>query len=231
MLNNIKCKICIAISVFLIVLVPEIAAAKKVKKAWSVTRTEDPITGQKSCIVTAYDQFGKTKFSRNGFLYPIVEKNDDYGVLVGVSSGGKYRLPSGTILWRVDDFPHRVIDPKDNPNLETDSYAAMVPQVSSGNSEVDAQVAESMKNAFAVTASITATSTLAHGERAQEIIEEMLIGKGLVFRSKQSAQSVGLPSQSKYAVGQMTTKGRKPIPLDESFADGLIECGITLNSE
>jgi hypothetical protein len=75
-------------------------------------------------------------------------------------------------------------------------------------------------------AALIATSTVASGEKAKEILAEMLVGKGLVFRAGAAAPSYGLPSPATNNVGQMTANGLKPIPLDDSFRAGLQACGI-----
>lgn len=86
------------------------ASAKKAPKpVWQVSRTGDPITGATSCIVAAYDQAAGLSYTRTGALYPFVENSSTHGVLVGVGSGGRIRLPTGDIVWRVDDRPFRTL--------------------------------------------------------------------------------------------------------------------------
>src|SRR5690606_37462148 len=91
------------------------AAQKKMPQTWKATRTADPITGATSCVVSALDYVGKLRYSRSGYLYPIIERSGTHGLLVGISSGGQFRLPTGAIVWRVDDRPFRQLKPEDNP--------------------------------------------------------------------------------------------------------------------
>ena len=209
------------------VIVPgEADAKKKPREVWSVSRTSDPITGDSSCVVTAYDTVGRLKYSRFGFLYPVVENNSKLGLLVGVSSGGTYRVPTGDILWRVDQNPHRTLRAVDNPALAGSSMFG--PSLKTGDAETDKKVEEAMASTGNIVASMTATSTVASGDLAREMLDEMLGGQALIYRQAQAAPAYGLPSGAANRVGQYTTdEGHVPIKLDESFRRGLAECGIT----
>lgn len=201
-------------------------AKKKPREVWSVSRTSDPITGDSSCVVTAYDSVGKLKYSRLGFLYPVVENNSKLGLLVGVSSGGPYRVPTGDILWRVDQNPHRSLKAADNPVLAGSSMFG-VGAYKTGNAETDKRIEEAMASTGNMVASMTATSTVASGDLAKEMLAEMVAGQGLIYRAAQAAPAYGLPSNAANRVGQYTTEeGLVPIKLDESFRRGLHECGI-----
>lgn len=201
-------------------------AKKKTREVWSVSRTSDPITGNSSCVVTAYDSVGKLKYSRLGFLYPVVENNAKLGLLIGVSSGGTYRVPTGDILWRVDQNPHRTLRAADNPALVGSS---MFGSLKTGDAETDKRIEEAMASTGNMVASMTATSTVASGELAREMLDEMVAGQGLIYRQAQAAPAYGLPSGAANKVGQYTTdEGQVPIKLDESFRRGLAECGIPL---
>jgi hypothetical protein len=201
------------------------AQARKPKNAWSVSRVQDPITGASSCVVTAPDQFGRMKYSRFSYLYPVVENNSQLGLLIGVSSGGQYRVPTGDILWRVDANPFRQLRAADNPpGMPTITPAAPTP---TGNPQVDKAMADAIANAARLTAAYTSTSTVASGPKAVEMLREMVEGRSLLYRQAAAAPAYGLPSSQTYAVGQWTGDELRPIPLDESFRRGLAECGIS----
>ena len=205
-------------------------AKKKPREVWSVSRTSDPITGDSSCVVAAYDSVGKLKYSRLGFLYPVVENNSKLGLLVGVSSGGTYRVPTGDILWRVDQNPHRTLKAADNPALAGSSMFG-VGAYKTGNAETDKRIEEAMASTGNMVASMTATSTMVSGETAKAILAEMIAGKGLIYRAAQAAPDYGLPTGAQNRVGQYTSdQGQVPIMLDDSFRRGLAECGIALPS-
>ncbi|ALE17110.1 hypothetical protein AMC99_01822 [Altererythrobacter epoxidivorans] len=207
--------------------VPAVAEAKKKpREAWTVSRTSDPITGDSSCVVTAYDTVAGMKYSRFGFLYPVVENNSKLGLLIGVSSGGQYRVPTGDILWRIDSNPHRTLRAADNPATAMNSAYTTQP-FKTGNAETDKRIAEAMAQSGSMVAAITATSTMASGELAQDLLTEMVGGQTLLYRQAQVAPAYGLPSSQTGRVGQYTSdEGQVPFKLDASFHRGLKECGI-----
>ncbi len=198
-------------------------AKKRPREAWAVTQVSDPITGASTCVVAAYDKVGRIEFSRFGYLYPIVESNSRLGLLVGVSTGGKFRIPSGDIVWRVDTNPHRELRAADNPST---GEATMFPTVKTGNETADKAVTEAMAKTSGLVASMTATSTMASGDTAKAMLREMIAGRTLIFRQSQAAPAYGLPSHNTYRVGHVTNEGLKPIPIDDSFRRGLAACGI-----
>ena len=200
----------------------DVAEAKKpARGAWDVIRTTDPITGASTCVVAALDYVGKDSFSRMGMLYPVVENNPVHGLLVGISSGGKLRFPTGDIVWRVDDRPFRELKAEDNPATGTAPATAPVPS-NIASKTMQETVAFSMK----LVAAMTGTSTVASGDRAKAMLGEMLAGQTLIFRAAAAATDYGLQSSGMYRVGQITEKGLHPIPIDESFRAGLTACGI-----
>jgi hypothetical protein len=200
------------------------AAAKRgPARTWTVTRVADPITGASSCVISAMDRIGNGLFSRTGTLYPIVENSSEHGLLVGVSSGGRFRLPTGDIVWRVDDRPHHEIKAADNPPAYASS--ATIPAIA-GNDAATAAMRESMAAIVRASASATATSTVASGDTARAMLDEMLAGHALIYRAVTVAPAFGLPSAATYRVGQFTRDGLHPIPIDDSFRDGIAACGI-----
>lgn len=197
-------------------------AKKPPRGAWDVIRTSDPVTGVSTCVVAALDYVGKDSFSRTGLLYPIVENNPVHGLLVGVSSGGKFRLPTGDIVWRVDDRPFREIKAENNPaGAPAPTVATAVPTDAASKAMQEA-VAMTTK----LTAAMTATSTVASGKRAQAMLAEMLAGQTLIFRSAAVTPQFGLQNSAMYRVGQFTKDGLRPIPIDDSFRSGLEMCRL-----
>ncbi|MCW2404582.1 hypothetical protein M2336_001211 [Sphingobium sp. B1D7B] len=194
-------------------------AKDKVPKTWQATRATDPITGATSCVVSALDYVGKLRYSRTGYLYPVIEMNSRHGLLVGVSSGGRFRLPTGTIVWRVDDQPFRELKPEDNPQ------GASVSPSPAANDATKA-MADAMALSNKLIMSATATSTLASGEVAKAMLSELRAGQGLIFRAAAISSPYGLPDPNMMRVGQFQKDGLKPIPVDASLAIALAECGI-----
>lgn len=193
---------------------PQSADARRNRgSVWSVEESADPITGVRRCVVTAFDRAASTSFSRTGYLYPIVEFNSEFGLLVGVSSGGRIRLPSGDIVWRVDQRDFRELRAADNPVAE---------QVEAPEPSQDLTAYQ-----MRLIQAATATATVASGDRAREMLDEMIGGSSLIFRSGAAAPAYGLPSDQTNRVGQATSDGLRPYPLDQSFRDGLAQCGIS----
>lgn len=88
---------------------------------------------------------------------------------------------------------------------------------------VEAATARAMRLTYAM----TATSTMASGAKAREMLDEMLAGRSLLFRAAAPAAQMGLPNYTAPMAGQITGKGElKPIPIDTSFREGLRSCGI-----
>ncbi len=195
------------------------AAKDKEPRTWKATRTVDPITDARSCVVSALDYVGSQRYARTGYLYPIIEMNSQFGLLIGVSSGGRYRLPSGPILWRVDDKPFRELKPEDNPP----SVQSALPK---GVVVATQTIAETTALTNKLVLAATATSTLASGETARAMLAELRAGKGLIFRASVLSAPYGLPDPSMAKVGQTTKDGLKPVPVDASLEAALAECGI-----
>lgn len=200
-------------------------------KVWEATKTTDPITGRSSCVVAAYDKFKfgagpEFQYTNSLAIYPLVEMNSAFGLLVGVSSGGRIRVPTGDILWRVDDKPFRELHAFDNPGLSTTQF----PAPKTGNEETDRRVADAMASSSKLVAGMSATSTMASGTVAADILREMLDGHALVFRAAAASPAYGIPTGNARELGQYTLNGgvvnRRPFPLDESFREGIRACGI-----
>ncbi|WP_070154994.1 hypothetical protein [Sphingobium phenoxybenzoativorans] len=204
--------------------IPSAAVAKKPPSpTWQAQHISDPITGAARCVVSALDYVGRTRFSRTGYLYPIVELNGAAGLLVGVSSGGRFRLPTGDILWRVDDKPFRELKAADNPPV-----AGGVTMSAQGASVDPATQAlqEAMTTTMRMAAGMSATSTLASGVRAKEMLVELRSGRTLLFRTASAATNYGLADPGINRVGQIKDGELRPIPLDESFEPALRACSI-----
>lgn len=101
-------------------LVGACASSPNTAGRWTASASSDPITGVQRCVVTIPDRRIGSAFSRTGAIYPFVEQNSELGLMVGVSSGGQIRLPTGDIEWRVDDKPHHTLRAADTPSSGVD---------------------------------------------------------------------------------------------------------------
>lgn len=130
-------------------------------------RTTDPIIGKISCVVSAIDNVAGLRFSQTGGLHAVVQNSTHHGLLVGVSSGGRFRLPTGDIVWRVDDRPYRELKATDNPPPA--GAPAMIFPVPPGTSDAAvAAMQQTIATALQATAGMTATSTVATGGNARD---------------------------------------------------------------
>lgn len=194
---------------------------------WSVSRSTDPVTGLERCVVAAVDRFGSDRLSRMGSLYPFVEKNSAIGLLVGVSSGGRFRVPPGDILWRVDANAFQELKISDTPTTGTSLTPAVpAPAQVQGSPEAEKAFQDAMAMSKRLVAAMTSGVTAASGTRAEELLTELRAGHTLIFRSATAAPSMGLPSDQTNRVGMITNDGLRPFQLDASFAAGLAACGI-----
>ncbi|MBP6012140.1 MAG: hypothetical protein KBA31_07925 [Alphaproteobacteria bacterium] len=197
--------------------------------AWTASKTTDPITSVSRCVVAVPDSVnvGTIFYStRIGRLYPFVESNSQLGLLVGVGSGGQFRMPVGDVVWRVDDKPFRTLRVMDNPG-SANVAVAMPARTGPASNPTEKAMREATDLGLKMAQSITSSATVASGAKAKEMLAEMLEGKGLIFRSAAAAPAYGLPSSTPYSVGQYTTtEGQRPIPIDESFRQSLAACGI-----
>lgn len=194
-------------------------------EVWVVTRDVDPVTDHNRCTVTAPDRSRGRSFTRLGALYPFVEMNSDVGLLVGVASGGQYRIPPGDIVWRVDRHPHHSLSAADTPVIGASSSPL---QLDAMTPEARAIYEQSAQMTAGFMSSLQNGITAAGGDKAIEMLAEMRAGAQLVFRAAAAAPAAGPSSAGTYRVGQITADGVAPIPLDASFDNGLLQCGIEL---
>ncbi len=192
-------------------------AKKKPLVIWEVSRSSDRITGATSCVVAPFDRAAGMSFTRSGTLYPFVENSSTHGLLVGVSSGGKWRLPTGTIIWRVDNQPFRTITPGDGP-------VTPLAMPAGATTAMQTLVEQQQR----IIAAATSTSTAAAGDTPRQMLRELLAGRALLFRQAGATQGFGIPNGGEKNVGMITKDGLAPIPLDDSLRAGLTACGINL---
>ncbi|MEM6900954.1 MAG: hypothetical protein AAF583_14450, partial [Pseudomonadota bacterium] len=199
------------------------ASSPEATERWTATASTDPITGVERCVVSIPDRRFGSSFSRTGAIYPFVEKNSELGLLVGVSSGGKIRLPTGDIEWRVDDNPHHTLRASDTP-----SPSIGIPGFNtSGMNQATLKAFEkSMADSAGMIFSVQNGVTAVGGDKATKLLAEMRIGKELRFRSKTAVPSAGLASASTYRTGRIENGELVPFLLDGSFERALADCGL-----
>lgn len=161
---------------------------------WVTQSWKDQFTDEQHTMVTTgsyYHSDGRVS-TVTGRTYPFVGKRGDT-LLVGVRSGGQLRIPVGDVQLRIDDHPAWTITMIETP-LEREA-------------EGDAQQAAIQS----VIAASTRPYTAATGEKAQQILQQMLSGKKLIYRQV----TPGMPTST---TGEYL--------LDESFKAALLKAGI-----
>lgn len=205
------------------VLMSACASTPNAQGRWTATASIDPITGVERCVVSIPDRSFGSAFSRTGSLYPYVEQNSELGLMVGVSSGGRIRVPTGDIDWRVDDNPHHTLKAADTPSSGVDIPGAST----EGMSEATLEAYEkSMADAEGMVFSIQNGVTAVGGEQAETLLSELRAGTELRFRSKSAAPSAGLVSSATYLTGRFENGELVPFLLDDSLEQALAICGL-----
>jgi len=114
--------------------------------------SSESAAGSETCVVAAYDRGAGLRFSRTGYLYPIVEMHPVHGLLVGVSSGGRFRLPTGDIVWRVDGRPYRELKAANNPASPSTSFS--VPTTAAGDDSASRAMRDTVEQALRMSAGL-----------------------------------------------------------------------------
>ena len=190
---------------------------------WTASSQEDPVTGVTRCVVSVPDSLMGSRYSSSLRLYPFVEQNSDAGLLVGVSSGGKYRVPPGDIVWRIDrNEPHLLTmagTPRIGPQADSPALGYLT-------EEQRQQMDAAFKMADGMTSAIQNGVTAVGGKEAEALLAEMRSGSTLLFRARTASPQAGLPSSAAYDVGRVTNGRAEPIVLDASFEAALSQCGL-----
>jgi hypothetical protein len=199
-------------------------AGFKPTELWFVTEHVDRFDDSLSQMVTIGEEIprligwgGVTESMR---YYPFVGRREGE-IIFGVRSGGKFRIPTGTVQIRVDGNKAWTISPDETPIYlapETPKMA-MPPTNVDPNTELGKNMvaySDMMKNAQGnMQDSIRkqmSPFTAATGEKAKAIIREMLSGKKIIYRT------VGINQAA-------STEGE--VLIDESFARAIKQIGIT----
>ena len=190
-------------------------AGNAVKQNWVVVRDTDQFTDKTTCTVTTGSFYSSDNiYTLNNHFYPFVQKAGSV-ILVGVQSGGKFKIPVGTIQLRIDSKSAWTITSAETPILASSANMNSQPIVYPANVTdeqkklIDATYKNSMDNATKTMSPFTATTDA----KANQILKEMLQGHKLIYRI------VGL-NQAASTTGE--------VQLDASLKVALNQCGITL---
>tara|TARA_B100000405_G_scaffold196781_1_gene137938 strand:+ start:731 stop:1339 length:609 start_codon:yes stop_codon:yes gene_type:complete len=174
---------------------------------WKATSSTDEFTDVNTRMVTVGEYAGGSLIvtkSLNYYPFVGIENGSPY---VGIRSGGRYKIPTGTVQLRIDSNPAWTITPEETPVSLVPSLPTM--QLNGIGQAVD--MADLQKQALATATKMMSPYTVATGDKAKSILREMVRGKVLKYRT------VGM-NQAASTTGEVT--------LDVSFVQAIKSIGI-----
>lgn len=180
------------------------------RQLWGATINKDEFTDKITKMVTVGEGLsGSVIITQSLKYYPFVGIQNDE-LHVGIRSGGRYRIPTGTVQIRVDENQAWTIGSEETPLYlltEQPKFATGVDSSTDLGRMIEKTQGQVMANAARISSPYTATT----GEKAKKILKEMLSGKIVRYRT------VGITQAS-------STTGE--VKIDESFVRSLREIGI-----
>lgn len=189
------------------------------KISWISSIHTDEFSDKTTCIATVGSIYTSTNtYTETGKLYPFIEILNEE-IIVGVKSGGKVNMPVGDIQLRVDNNKAWDVSTSETPANSDNNpgymKGVMLPNAYIQNLPEDQKklIESAYKTTMQQTTKLMSPYTAATGNKAKSIINEMLNGKTLIYRTK---GFMGTPSST----GQYT--------LDASLAKAMLKCGIKI---
>lgn len=172
-------------------------------KLWVASVTTDQFTDTQTKMVTVGSFQSKgTLYTEAGKYYPFVGVKNGV-TYVGIRSGGRFRIPTGTVQIRIDGNPAWTITPEETP---ADLIPGTVPAANAPAGVTNEMMANISK--------ILSPYTAATGKKADDIIKQMSTGKVIKYRT------VGL-NQAASTTGEVN--------IDASFNEAIRSIGISIN--
>lgn len=202
------------LAIFASALILSGCAATKPAIEWISVKNIDDFTDVKSCKVTVGSLYTRSNvYTEVGKFYPFIEKvNGD--LLIGLQSGGQFKIPVGNVQLRIDSNEAWSISTSETPvELLSSAQPFQQEYLNTLPEEQRKIVTSSYDSAMKVTTQAMSPFTAATGEKAKQIVEEMLKGTILKYRT------IGL-NQAASTIGEHK--------LDQSFITALADCGIKL---
>lgn len=175
---------------------------------WKATGTTDEFTDKTTMMVTTGNfTAGSSVVTSSLKFYPVVRKEGGE-IYVGLMSGGRYKIPVGTVQIRIDQNEAWTITPQETPV----GLVPAAPEIALGLPPEQAELvkkaqAQAMENVY----KMMSPYTVAGGAKAKAILKQMVTGQTLKFRT------VGV-NQAASTTGE--------VALDESLAQSLKTIGI-----
>ncbi|GFZ70599.1 hypothetical protein PSE10C_13410 [Pseudomonas amygdali pv. eriobotryae] len=179
---------------------------------WKATGSTDEFTDKTIMMVTTGDfSSGSSIMTSSLKFYPVVRKEGGQ-VYVGVMSGGRFKIPVGTVQLRIDQNEAWTITPQETP---VSSMPAPPQYVLNLPPEQAAIVKNAQEQAMINATQMMSPYTITGGDKAKKILRQMLSGKVLKYRV------VGI-NQAASTTGE--------VALDPSLAGSLRLVGINESS-
>lgn len=160
-------------------------------QTWKATGTTDEFTDKTTMMVTTGDFTKVSPIVTSSFkFYPVVRKEGDE-IYVGLMSGGRFKIPVGTVQLRIDQNEAWTITPQETPVSMMPSapqYALNLPP------EQAALVKQTQDQAMLNVTQLMSPYTVTGGEKAKKILKQMLAGQTLKYRTvgiNQAASTTG----------------------------------------
>jgi hypothetical protein len=182
---------------------------------WVSSRSFDQFTDSSDCIATVGSYYRESGvYTVAGGLYPFVKQvNGD--LWVGVKSGGKYPMPVGDVQLRIDENKAWSIETTETPLDGLRDVVKYEDFLKLDHLPEDQKklIEAAYKQSSETTMKRTAPYTVATGDKAKQILKEMVNGKKLIYRSMGLVQG-----------GAPTAPGT--FELDGSLEKALADCKI-----
>ncbi|HAT42371.1 MAG TPA: hypothetical protein DCS87_11735 [Rheinheimera sp.] len=152
---------------------------------WAASVKHDRFSGEVECFVSTGDFFTETSVvTSNNKYYPLIQIKN--GVLmVGVRSGGRYPIPVGDVKIRVDSnkaydisITETPVDEKVDPMI-----ASMKASYESLPEDQKKLVISAIDNASKAQKAMVSTYTVATGDKAKALLEEIKNGRKLIYQA------------------------------------------------
>ncbi|HBP6017182.1 hypothetical protein ACEPVM_16825 [Pseudomonas aeruginosa] len=158
---------------------------------WQATGTTDEFTDKTTMMVTTSDfPSSGSIVTRSLHFYPVVRKEGNE-IYVGLMSGGRFKIPVGTVQMRIDQNEAWTITPQETPV----GLVPAVPQYSMNLPPEQAAIVKSAQDqAMTNAAQMMSPYTVTGGDKAKKILKQMLSGRNLKYRTvgiNQAASTTG----------------------------------------
>lgn len=184
---------------------------------WAASVKYDRFSGEVECFVSTGDFFTETSVvTSNNKYYPLIQIKN--GVLmVGVRSGGRFPIPVGDVKIRVDSnkaydisITETPVDQKVDPVI-----ASMKASYESLPEDQKKLVISAIDNASKTQKAMVSTYTVATGDKAKALLEEIKHGRKLIYQAGIFANMPAMHS----SIGE--------VEINASLSNALNQCEIS----